>query len=898
MTQEPARTFSGHRRSRKTKWTVKMGDALARTFITIGGLGTIVAVTTVCVFLVWVVVPMFAAPDAGEPRVTQRADQPVDTPASEAIHVALDDYNLMAWTVQRDGVVRVFRLDTGEQLEEQSLNRETPMTAWSFPKETNLVAIGYADGTVRLGRISFQLDFLNDSAVTPEMEALKPLEILTHGNGLVQRTPENQFRTLTLRIDLNDPVPTGSDAAVVLLDKTGVDDPSRASSTMTFTALTADDRLRIVRVTARRNMMTRKVTMQTVVGDIPYEQRSEKPYDLRIAGLGDNIYLIWPDGVLRRFDCRTYDNIAMVEEVALTTDTSVRLTKADFLIGKTTLLVGDSAGNITTWFRTRPDNATTRDNYQLSKVHVLSGEGAGAVTSIASSQRNRMVAIGHDDGKVRMHNVTNERFLFEREVQGTGKVDTLVINARDNGLLAMSGNSFNLLGLNLPHPEVSLKAIFTPIWYEGYNEPRHVWQSTGGTDDFESKFGIMPLVFGTIKATFYSLLFAVPLALLAAIYTSEFLSPNAKARIKPTIETMASLPSVVLGFLAGLVIAQFLEDIVPAVLTALVTVPVAFLVGAYIWQAQPAHVRLRYGAYRFLIVLGLIPFGIYAAYLMGPLVERFLFKVTILKGTADGNPQVVYDIKTWLTAHRQDPADPTFASSPFGGWMLLFLPFSILIVSILSSQVVNPLLTRISMAWSWARLARLDALKFVISGLAVLVVASILSALFGLVWDPRGSYVDQYVQRNALIVGFMMGFAVIPIIYTIAEDALSSVPEHLRAASLGAGATQWQTAIRIIIPTAMSGLFSAVMIGFGRAVGETMIVLMAAGNTPIMEWNIFNGFRTLSANIAVEMMEAVKNSTNYRILFFSALVLFIMTFCINTIAELVRLRYRKRAIEL
>src|SRR5690606_8085859 len=106
------------------------------------------------------------------------------------------------------------------------------------------------------------------------------------------------------------------------------------------------------------------------------------------------------------------------------------------------------------------------------------------------------------------------------------------------------------------------------------------------------------------------------------------------------------------------------------------------------------------------------------------------------------------------------------------------------------------------------------------------------------------------------------------------------------------------TAIRIVIPTAMSGLFSAIMVGFGRAVGETMIVLMAAGNTPVLEMNIFNGFRTLSANIAVELPEAVRDSTHYRTLFLAALVLFIMTFLVNTVAEVVRLRFRRRAVAL
>ena len=143
-----------------------------------------------------------------------------------------------------------------------------------------------------------------------------------------------------------------------------------------------------------------------------------------------------------------------------------------------------------------------------------------------------------------------------------------------------------------------------------------------------------------------------------------------------------------------------------------------------------------------------------------------------------------------------------------------------------------------------------------------------------------------------------MGFAVIPIIYTIAEDALSTVPNHLRSGSYGTGATAWQTSMRIVIPTAMSGLFSAVMVGLGRAVGETMIVLMAGGNTSVEDWNMFNGFRTLSANIAVELPEAVRNSTHYRTLFLAALTLFVLTFIVNTVAELVRLRFRKRAYQL
>ena len=139
-----------------------------------------------------------------------------------------------------------------------------------------------------------------------------------------------------------------------------------------------------------------------------------------------------------------------------------------------------------------------------------------------------------------------------------------------------------------------------------------------------------------------------------------------------------------------------------------------------------------------------------------------------------------------------------------------------------------------------------------------------------------------------------MGFAVIPIIFSIAEDALSSVPATLSASSLALGASRWQTLWRVILPSASPGIFAGTMIGFGRGVGETMIVLMATGNTPILDWSPFNGMRTLSANIAVEIPEAPVDGTLYRVLFLCAVLLFLLTFALNTAAELVRQNLRKR----
>lgn len=295
------------------------------------------------------------------------------------------------------------------------------------------------------------------------------------------------------------------------------------------------------------------------------------------------------------------------------------------------------------------------------------------------------------------------------------------------------------------------------------------------------------------------------------------------------------------------------------------------------WQLLPSRISIAMGNWRLFFMLLSILLGIMLADRLGPVIERLLF---------------AGDIKQWLVGET---------GSGVSGWVLLTIPLAWVGVGVVNALWVGPVIRSRLGHLNRTATAIVDLVRFLVSTVVVLALAGLLAWVLNTVaWDPRGgsSFLGIYVQRNALVIGFIMGFAIIPIIYTIAEDALSTVPEHLRAGSLGAGATRWQTVIRIIVPTAMSGLFSAVMIGLGRAVGETMIVLMAGGNTPVLEWNIFNGLRTLAANIAVELPEAPQDGTLYRTLFLAALVLFAMTFVVNTIAEIVRLRFRKRAYQL
>src|SRR5207302_679070 len=161
---------------------------------------------------------------------------------------------------------------------------------------------------------------------------------------------------------------------------------------------------------------------------------------------------------------------------------------------------------------------------------------------------------------------TIENLLTATHPQSDQTVHALAIAPKDDVILAQGATGVWRWSLNPGYPEVTLRSLFRPVWYEGYEKPAQVWQSSSGSDEFEPKFGLWPLVFGTLKATFYSLLLGVPLALMAAVYTSEFLHRNTRALIKPTIELMASLPSVVLGFLSALVLAPFVEAVLPAVL--------------------------------------------------------------------------------------------------------------------------------------------------------------------------------------------------------------------------------------------------------------------------------------------------------------------------------------------
>ncbi len=805
-------------------------------------------------------------------------------PLPESLEVPLrsgiDEYQLLGWGLYPDGELRVHRVDSGKILETRRLlatGRVTACSTTSYDKKSDgtgpaaksLLAVGFEDGTVQTLRIFSTTRFFDPNEEPEQFRSLKTGEVAEFEKSLLTRLPDGQMRAAEIQVEIDEPIKPTSNDAILLIDQSKLPDGPIVA------LLSADGTLRTSSIVSRKNLITGKITRKLSGGDmrLPPRPGFGLPKYLMLTGVGDNVLLIWEDGHFVRVDARNIESPKVAEEAEFLGVPDQRVTAVQFLVGKTTLLVGDSSGRVRAWFGTKPAKAKTPDGIVYDVGHEFPTSGS-AITALTASAGNRTMAAGYADGRVRLYYVTSEKFLAEVQT-APAPVREVILAPKDDLLVAWSDAGTWRYAIELGHPEITPSSILRPVRYEGYEKPEHVWQATGGNNAVETKFGLWPLVFGTIKATTYALLIGVPLALLAAIYTNAFLHPKTRALIKPTVELMASLPSVVLGFLCALLLAPFVERLLPAVLSLFLTMPAAFVLGAYLWQLLPEKWTLRLERWRFLFICLLIPAGLLGARLLGPLLERLLF----------GG-----DLKGWLNGNGPGPAN---------GLFLILLPVCALATIVLLSRVVNPWYRGVASKLSRLENAFLDVSKFVaavvFTGVLSYALASFI-CLFG--YDPRGDLVGTYIQRNALVVGFTIGFAIIPIIYTIAEDALAAVPEHLRAASYACGATPWQTVNRITVPTAMSGMFSAVMIGLGRAVGETMIVLLGGGNTPILDWNMFNGFRTLSANIAVELPEAARNTTHYRTLFIAALILFAMTFVLNTVAEIVRQRFRKRAFQL
>ncbi|MFC6670656.1 ABC transporter permease subunit [Marinobacterium aestuariivivens] len=534
-------------------------------------------------------------------------------------------------------------------------------------------------------------------------------------------------------------------------------------------------------VSLTENFLTGEVDTEIDTQALP--NQSVKPTKLLLMPDRRWLLMAAPGGKLAVEDLQSADGASTTQVMTASTG---EIRTFELLLGGSSLMLADDRGVVSQWFLVRDDQG----EWQLTRIRSFDS-GGEPLAGFAIEHRRKGFATVDADGTLRLFNTTAERNVLSEQVT-EGAIDQIAYAPRSNALLLEQDGELRFWAVHNEHPEISWAALWSKVWYEGYEEPAYVWQSSASTNDFEPKYSLMPLAFGTLKAAFYAMLLATPLAICGAIYTAYFMAPGLRRKVKPMIELMEALPTVILGFLAGLWLAPFMELNLAAVFITLLLVPLSILAFAFVWAQMPNRIRF------------LLPEG---------------WDVTLLV------PVVI--LAVMLSFAIAGPIENLL----FGGDMRLWV-----------------------------------------------------SQELGISYD----------QRNALVVGIAMGFAVIPTIFSITEDAIFAVPKSLSYGSLALGATPWQTLVRVVMPTASPGIFSAVMIGMGRAVGETMIVLMATGNTPIMDVNIFEGMRTLAANIAVEMPESEVGSTHFRILFLAAFVLFMFTFVVNTLAESIRQHLRQK----
>lgn len=730
----------------------KVKNSLARWMITLGGISVLFTLVLIFMYLLYVIKPIFESA-----KVDETVQFVIDE-EHRVLATGVDELKEVAYTITDNGEINFYQLidgagyKAGEKIFSEQLVAENE-------RLTQLVNIGQeqkllldSSGNVRLIEPHFTASF--DTGVRIIIPSINyPLG--------------------------EDYLPIDEQGAALTKLSFAMDDERAV-----FVGFTEDNRL-----------------IQTTLlaeDDFNYDPAYEVEYqEIDYAAKKIDNLLVTPD--LAMVFVRQRDQVAVfsldedselkatiIPQLAQNKSTPNHITSMALLSGGSSILLGDDKGTVSQWFEVATDNG--REFKEIRRFKVSDNE---PVVAIYTEQFRKSFYTATPSGEMGMFYTTSEADLWRGKIH-QGNAQAFAIAPRADGLVLFTDNELAIFSVENEHPEVTWQALWQEVWYEGYPEPEFIWQSTSGSDDFEAKFSLVPISFGTIKAAMYAMLFAVPIALTAAIYTAYFMTPGLRRKVKPTIELMEALPTVILGFLAGLWLAPIIEIYLPAICLLLIFIPSSVFLTAFAWHRLPREYKNRIPeTWAPIILIPAIMLAAYAAFSLSPVLELHMF----------------------------------------GG----------------------------------------DVRQFITNELGI-----------------------SFDQRNALVVGIAMGFAVIPTIFSMAEDAIFSVPKHLTSGSLALGATQWQTLIKVVLLTASPGIFSAVMMGLGRAVGETMIVLMATGNTPILDWSIFQGMRTLAANIAVEMPESEVGSSHYRILFLAAFVLFVFTFVFNTLAEFVRQRLREK----
>lgn len=721
-------------------------DILARIGVSLAGFAVIGSLALIIIYMFYQAAPAFQAPAV---TVTGNTAAQVDEPALLALLQPRQSSH--ALIVNAAGAVDVFDPVSAKRIQQLSLLSDDARLTSATVSVTagSWLAAGFADGYIQLLQV---IPALTAQPGTTPVKTLFPDK-----KGYLLDLQGAAIHSLVVRA-------TGDQLFAV--------------------AATQDHRLLLAAFELTKQPDESFTVEASQVISLPMLESGALPHKLHLSRNGDYAVVADDQGYLNLLDLRNWQ---VPQQAARVRATSTSINALQGLPGDISIITGDALGQLLQWFVVR----TPEGEMTLQPVREFEAM-PGSITAITAESARRGFLVADNKGYIGIYYVSSVAALLQKKIPLNGSVSQISMSAdNQRALLATDQGDLVRLHIRNTHPDVSFSSLWQKTHHEGRATPDYVWQATSTDDTYDAKMSLVPLTVGTLKAALYAMLFAIPLGVMAAIYTACFMHPRHRERVKPAIEMMEALPTVIIGFLAGIWFAPVIEQHLVLFFTLLVVIPTGFILFGFVFSLLPAglHEHLSRGREALLLLLPLVVLSLFGV-AIAPLIEQLFF---------------AGDMRIWL-----------------------------------SSQGID------------------------------------------------------YQQRNALVIGVAMGFAIIPTVFTLSEEALFSVPRHLSQGSMALGATAWQTLYYVVLPTASAGILSAIMLGFGRAIGETMIILMASSNSPLVNLNLFEGFRGLTSTLAVELPEAASGSSHFRVLFIAALVLLVLTFAVNTIAELIRQRIRKQ----
>jgi phosphate transport system permease protein len=607
-------------------------DRIARYGVAAGGVGVIFSILLIFFYLFVVVAPLAEAPEMDEAAVyALQAESPV-------IYLAMEEQAEIGAVFEQNGSIRFISTSDGSLIKRVQLPvpKGVKVVSFSAARPTSgVVALGLSNGQALVVRHRYKVSFPNDQRVIiPQVDY--PL-----GTALVDVAED---RSELLKVAIQE------------------------EESFTLVGWSGGGMLSVVRASLQESLLEDEATFE-------FEHSSgytdlEDIQALLVDPVQSNLYVISRDGNLAWFNISDLSHARLAEQLSITAP-GVKVLESTLLSGGASIMVASDDGVINQWFSVRDAEGARH----LQKIR--SFEDAGALQVLVPEHSRKGFYIADNDGNVSAFHATANQLLLKESIADIPIVQ-LAIAPRANALWALDDDShLHFWHIKNEYPELSWSSLWSKVWYEGYDQPEYIWQSSAASNDFEPKFSLTPLTFGTLKAAFYAMLFAIPLSIMGAIFTAYFMAPKMRQVVKPTIEIMEALPTVILGFLAGLWLAPLIENHLPGLFALLVLMPMVVLLAAFLWSRLPVTLRQH------------IPDGWEAALLVPVLIGAGALSLGL-------SPQ----LEQWLFA------------GDMPGW---------------------------------------------------------LQREMGIGFD----------QRNSLVVGMAMGFAVIPTIFSIAEDAVFSVPKSV-----------------------------------------------------------------------------------------------------------------------